>query len=434
MPVYHGKLLELKGVNCISDNHFLHVRLSFEQEIEMFWKVDEYTAENLKSVAKFDDKYRYRLSFKNFFDITHNQGISVLTRTYCEQSEQLHFLCSEDYINNLNSIRTCNNVSELDKLVFTSTDFSPMDEPQEEEEDEEKVKLNIDVAPKQHTHKIAPIAVAVFSVIFFLLFGYLGHLYLNNLGLDEKALAESIEFGTASLDDRVDLIKNDFIDSDINVLLASDDDVIIKKISDVQSQHTTIPFIDLENLITYGLPEGKVALTFDDGPSEYSVEIIDILKEYDVGGTFFLIGLNMLKYPEYVKYIHSNGYSIGSHSMNHVIMSNVSAEKQKSEMFQSMELLEEIAGEKIILFRPPYGSFNKQVEEVAYDHQYKLVLWNNDPEDWKVRDADKIFNNIKNTNVSGSIILLHESKAVINALPQIIEYLQDLGLEIVSLK
>jgi len=158
------------------------------------------------------------------------------------------------------------------------------------------------------------------------------------------------------------------------------------------------------------------------------------LKEYKVGATFFLVGYNVRKYPDYAKYIHSNGYSIGSHSMSHLDMSKLSYEKQKNELISSINILKETIDEDISLFRPPYGSFNKQLENLVISQECKIVLWNNDPEDWKTRDADKIFESIKNSNTSGAIILLHESQAVIDSLPRIIEYLQGQNLEIVNLK
>ena len=68
-----------------------------------------------------------------------------------------------------------------------------------------------------------------------------------------------------------------------------------------------------------------------------------------------------------------------------------------------------------------------------FDDKYKMVLWNNDPEDWRTHDTYKILNHIKNSNVSGSIVILHETQAVLDALPRMIEYFQELGLQIVSL-
>jgi len=233
-----------------------------------------------------------------------------------------------------------------------------------------------------------------------------------------------------------DMIKDHLVEDDMakdNIVkdeFATDDRLAENIIPD----QFMLPFVELDNPVSYNIPEGYVALTFDDGPSKYSKEIVDILKEYGIGGTFFFIGLNVKKYPEHVKYIHSNGYSIGTHSMNHSNLPTLSNEKQEKELIQSSQLIESLTGEKLSLFRPPYGAMNQNVKDLANQYGYKIILWNNDPEDWRNKDADAIVNHIKNTDISGSIILLHESQAVIDALPRIINYLKEQNLEIVSLK
>lgn len=414
MSAYNRKLLELKNIENKFDKYFLKIRLSFEQDIEIYLEIDKYTAESLYTVTQFDGKHRYRLSFNNSLDSTKKQYTSILTRTYCEESNLIYFSCSQDYINNLNIIKHCQHINDVYKLGFISADLTPIVEHQDEERQKRDEK---NMHPK-FIRKFTQTSVAVMNSVLVMLFLYLSGAYLNNTQFEEKALAQSIQ-----LDNEVFTKQQEF--------LVQNDKVISE---DISSNQIDIPFIELDQDITYNIPEGSVALTFDDGPSQYSMEIMDVLKKYGVGGTFFFTGLNAKKYPDYVQYIESNGYSIGSHSMNHTNMPTTSYDKQKNELIQSIEVLEEITNRKITLFRPPYGSFNKQMKNLAFEHQYKIVLWNNDPEDWKTRDADKIFNDIKNSNVSGSIILLHESQAVIDALPNIIKYLQELDLEITSLQ
>ncbi len=246
----------------------------------------------------------------------------------------------------------------------------------------------------------------------------ISNIYLNRTVVNDKVLAQSIQL-------------NNDVDTEHIEKLYSTNNIVVQNVS---TDQINIPFIELDETITYSIEDGTVALTFDDGPSQYSMEIVDMLKKYEVGGTFFFIGQNIKKYPEHVKYVQSNGYSIGSHSLNHIDMPTTSYANQEKELVQSIELLEEITNEEVTLFRPPYGSFNKHIKDLIHENQYKMVLWNNDPEDWKTRDADKIFDDIQNSQISGSIILLHESQAVVDALPRIIEYLQQLDLKIVNLK
>lgn len=422
MSVYHGILLELLGIEKKSDNYYLNIRISHEMENEMLWKVDEYTAENLIAVTEFGEKYKYRLSFHSSWDIKQNRPISLLTQTYREQSNRIHFPCSEEYITDLKSLKSIHNIDDLDALIFTSTNKNEYNDDQ-----------TIDEVPpiKKQNNKIMLAFIASICVLFAILFSYSDSTSQNKTAFSETVLAESVPSVNVDIEQNENLIPLSTNMKTSDDQLSQDDNDTLIVNSTVQS---TVPFIELEKSITYEIPKGNVALTFDDGPSPYSKSIVNILNEYEVGGTFFFIGLNVEKYPEYVEYVHTNGYSIGSHSMNHINVSNLSYEKQESELLLSSNLIEEITNEKINLFRPPYGAKNKHTKTLINEYDNKIVLWNNDPKDWKTRDADKIFSHIKNSDVSGSIILLHESQAVIDALPRIIEHLQEQDLQIINLR
>lgn len=412
MPVYYVKLLELQNIKKVSDKYYLQVRLSFEKDHEIYLEIDEFTAENLMAVIQCDGKYKYRLSFNSSLDITQQQHVSLLTQTYLEHSNKISFLCSEDYTNILTTIKNIQHINDLDNLAFVYKSLEPIDE------EHKKQELTEDITAKKYIHKFPRISIAVLSAMFLISFGYLSNIYLNRTVVNDKVLAQSIQL-------------NNDVDTEHIEKLYSTNNIVVQNVS---TDQINIPFIELDETITYSIEDGTVALTFDDGPSQYSMEIVDVLKKYEVGGTFFFIGQNVKKYPEHIKYAQSNGYSIGSHSLNHIDMPTTSYANQKNELVQSIELLEEITNEEVTLFRPPYGSFNKHIKDLIHENQYKMVLWNNDPEDWKTRDADKIFDDIHNSQVSGSIILFHESQAVVDALPRIIEYLQQLDLKIVNLK
>ena len=255
------------------------------------------------------------------------------------------------------------------------------------------------------------------SAIFVILFSALNSIYSNEYVFNEVVMAQSMALDANALSDEEKIIldPND-LDEDVHL-----------------APYTT-PFIELDQSINHGIPKGYVALTFDDGPSKYSAEIMEVLKAYNAGGTFFFTGINAQKYPESIQYIQSNGYSIGSHSMSHPKLSAISLYAQKFEIMESIHILNEITGAEITLFRPPYGAVNKGTKNILEDNEFPMVLWSIDPRDWETRNSDKIFDYIRNSEVSGSIILLHDSQSVIDALPSIIEYVHELGLQIVRLK
>lgn len=435
MSVYHGKLLELVAIERKSDKCYLHIRFSFEQDIEIYWEIDDATAKNLSSATEFDNIYKYRLSFHSSWDELQKQHISLLTRTYREQSERIYFPCSESYINQLADIKSIQNINDIDTLAFISTNLQQEDEQlvetKQEKQDEVREELKEEPAQKRYNHKSILAFITVMSILTTILLGFSSRVNQEN---PEKVLAQSIK-----ADDENALNQSVEIESETNSLYDEKLHQISsrgynRKVESLTSDEPTIPFIELEESITYSITEGNVALTFDDGPSIYSKDIVDVLKEYEVGGTFFYIGLNVNKYPEYVQYVHSKGYPIGSHSMNHVDVSTLSYEKQKDEFLQSCQLIEDLIDEDVILIRPPYGAKNNKTRALTDENEYKMVLWNNDPKDWQTRNADKILSHIKNSDVSGSIIILHESQAILDALPIIIKYLQEQGLKIVSLQ
>ncbi|MFA5522965.1 MAG: polysaccharide deacetylase family protein [Tissierellales bacterium] len=446
MSTYLGKLLELKSIEKKLDAYFLNVQLSFEQDTEMLWQIDDYTAEKLKAITTFDEKHKYRLSFNSSHDFNQDQYASILAKTYRDCSEPLYFHCTKDYIDNLTAIKHIQHIDELDESVFTIKNLEPANAQIE------TVKaLHEDSAHNNYVSRSSLKLIAAFAMISILLFSYVSFTFFNKISFDKKVLAQSIQQyneveepvlpiklnNGAEEQNPIQIIKlnNEFhTEQDKSLQLYvdnSDENVVIEEDTPKKDD---IPSFDLEEVVTYSIPKGYVALTFDDGPSKYSLEIMEILEEYKVGGTFFFIGSNAEKFPDYVKHIKTNGYSIGSHSMSHPNMATLSSEEQENELIQSMNLLKEITNEEIMLFRPPYGSYKKELKDLFDGDNYKMVLWNNDPEDWSTRNPDIVFKNIKNTNVSGSIIILHESQAVVDALPSIIEYLQELELKIVSLK
>ncbi|MGD8190512.1 polysaccharide deacetylase family protein [Brevibacillus ginsengisoli] len=402
MAVYHEKVLELVAIETINEKSYLRIKFFLEQEVELFWETDSDTAANLMTVTEFDENHRYRLSLHTTFDETKQQWMSFITRTYRDKGDRIYFTCSVHYKNDLEAIKNTQSINDLNRLPFLSVNLS--------ETDDNKIKQNYElkepVISKANKNTPKWVIVAMISVILVILFGHFNNPYFNKKS--NNTIVAKAEVTTASA-------------------------TVTKLVKDHSTQDS-LPYLKLDNPITFSLPKGYVSLTFDDGPSKYTEKITDILKKYKVGGTFFFIGYNVKKHPDSVRYVHSNGYSIGSHSMNHVKMSNLSYEQQANELVQSSHAIKDLTNEDVVLLRPPYGAINEQTKALVHDYRDKMVLWDRDPRDWKTHDATKIFHYVCSTEASGSIILLHESQATIDALPKIIEHLQEQNLKIVSLK
>lgn len=191
--------------------------------------------------------------------------------------------------------------------------------------------------------------------------------------------------------------------------------------------------------------ETKTAyLTFDDGlEGKVTPQILDILKLYNVKATFFIVGNTVSKNKDILKRLVDEGHSVGNHSYTHrkdIIYSNVESFVQ--ELAKTTKAIYDVTGITTRLFRPPYGApyIRKQEYKDALA-QYKIVLWNVDSMDSRVKGITSaaIAAEVKR-QVQGkkeATILFHNTSAkeeTAKALPEIIQYLLDNGYNIESLK
>ena len=185
---------------------------------------------------------------------------------------------------------------------------------------------------------------------------------------------------------------------------------------------------------------GKVAyLTIDDGPSEYTDEIIKILNKNNVKATFFMINNNMQAYPEQVKNIVENGNTAGFHSVSHDIHKlYVSKTSAKEEFDTNQATFKKITGQTSKVIRLPFGS-KPYTPRASYnalvDSGYKLWDWTLDTEDWR-STSSQIMENVKKYS-SGSdnvVLLMHERKQTVEILDEMIKYLKSEGFEILPIK
>src|SRR5207253_3159557 len=106
-----------------------------------------------------------------------------------------------------------------------------------------------------------------------------------------------------------------------------------------------------------GYQPKMIALTIDDGPAEeYSAQMLDELKRYDVKATFFLIGQNAERYPNLVRRIWNEGHEIGNHSFTHPNIGTVSERQAKLELTATQRVFQSLLHRSTLLFRPPYNA------------------------------------------------------------------------------
>lgn len=165
-----------------------------------------------------------------------------------------------------------------------------------------------------------------------------------------------------------------------------------------------------------------------------TMELLDILDEYDVRTTFFLVGFWAEKYPELVQEMVLRGHEIGNHSATHPHMSTLNDAQIREELRIVSDLVEHITGKPTKLFRPPYGEYNDAVVTISREEGYECVQWNVDSLDWKNRGTQDMINQCTKKISPGDIVLFHnDSQYILEALPTILKAYQDAGYKIIPI-
>lgn len=178
-----------------------------------------------------------------------------------------------------------------------------------------------------------------------------------------------------------------------------------------------------------------IAISFDAAwGGDQTMQILDILDEYDVKTTFFLVDIWTQRFPELVKEIAARGHEIGNHSTSHPQMSKLSREKIREELKEMSDQAEALTGVRPTLFRPPYGDYDNDVVQVARAEGYEVIQWSVDSLDWKNRGAQDLLDKSTRNVKSGDIVLFHnDSKYILDALPAILKSYREQGLKIVPI-
>jgi peptidoglycan-N-acetylglucosamine deacetylase len=136
---------------------------------------------------------------------------------------------------------------------------------------------------------------------------------------------------------------------------------------------------------------GELALTFDDGPNPaWTPQLIDILGNYGVKATFFLVGRFAELEPALTRHIADAGHLIGNHSWSHPSLALASPQRVREELRRTSDTLAQITGKRVQFLRPPFGSRRPDVLRAARTLGMTPVLWNAMTSDWKERSADRI--------------------------------------------
>jgi peptidoglycan-N-acetylglucosamine deacetylase len=151
-----------------------------------------------------------------------------------------------------------------------------------------------------------------------------------------------------------------------------------------------------------------VALTFDDGPTEYADDILGVLQEKDVKATFYIIGDNVEQFPEAAQKIVAAGHELGNHSYTHQRMVFKSNEFIASEIEKTNDLIRKAGYQGEITFRPPFGKKFVGLPMYLKSKNMKTLTWDVEPQKFGAdTSVESYVAFVKNKTQPGSIILIH---------------------------
>lgn len=181
------------------------------------------------------------------------------------------------------------------------------------------------------------------------------------------------------------------------------------------------------------LLKGKkyLALTFDDGPGEYTEYFLDKLREKNVKVSFFLVGKKVPGKEKVLKKMYEDGHDIGNHSYNHpqfLLMKK--ADVIKNVKMADEEIKKALNGFETKYLRPPYGQRRFDAEK---EINKKIIIWNNDPEDWKYRSKNKVIKDILAMKENDVAILHDIHKTTVDGVLEVIDKKRKQGFEFVTI-
>ena len=187
--------------------------------------------------------------------------------------------------------------------------------------------------------------------------------------------------------------------------------------------------------ISHGSGSQKIiALTFDDGPKKDTSRILDILKAKGVKATFFLVGKQVVLFPDTVKRIAKDGHEIGNHTYDHEDLEYLTEKEITQQIFKNVATLRSLTGRDVRFLRPPGCHEGKKLPTVMRRFGFTTVLWTSDCARYEGTTRKKLYNYAVSSARPGGIILLHNLELVtVQALPDIIDTLKSRGYRFVTL-
>lgn len=170
-----------------------------------------------------------------------------------------------------------------------------------------------------------------------------------------------------------------------------------------------------------------------DWGEEYIPAMLEEFKKAQAQVTFFVTGSWAEKNPELLKQMSEAGHSIQNHAYKHVHFSSLSDAEAQAQIKKAETVIEKIIGKKTRFFAPPYGEQNDRLVKAAGEIGYELIMWSVDTIDWQKPSPQTIVKRVGNKVHNDAIILMHPTDPTLQALPDLLAYLQDQGYGMITI-
>ncbi len=183
-------------------------------------------------------------------------------------------------------------------------------------------------------------------------------------------------------------------------------------------------------------PQGEVALTFDDGPSAFTAQVLAVLAARGAVATFFMVGRAAERNPDLVRAIAAAGDAVGGHTWDHVRLPSLTQEEFAAQVDRTDDLLASLTGRAVRCLRPPYGRYDSVVLARLRSRGLAPVMWDVDPRDWTAPGIDAIVARVAAGLHPGAVIELHDGggdrSQTVAALPVILDLIAARGYRAVQ--
>ena len=198
-------------------------------------------------------------------------------------------------------------------------------------------------------------------------------------------------------------------------------------------------YLSARNARTHSAQTGQplVALTFDDGPSRFSSDVLASLRDFDAPAAFFLVGRKVARYPAVVRAEVEAGNVLGNHTYTHRRLMGLQTTHVMAQLEQTQRAVESVGGVTPRWFRPPFGSIDSRIFAIAASLGLITASWTVDPRDYERPGVERIKQQVLDQVRPGSIILMHDGggdrRQTVEALPAILSVLGSRGYHFVTL-